>query len=117
MCRECEADVGSYDRMSGLGIDHPARARVTFPAYPMTAAPDLRQHLEVETPEHVTLDLEIAGVGSRVLAALIDGTIVTAIIVAGILLAAVLGSVGLMPASALGRAWAAALTVALGFAM
>ena len=84
------------------------RARVTFLAHPMAAAPDLRQHLEVETPEHVTLDLEIAGVGSRVLAALIDGTIVTAIMVAGVLLAAVLGSFGLLPSSAVGRAWAAA---------
>ena len=34
--------------------------------------PDYRQRLLVETPEHVTLDLEIAGVGSRALAALID---------------------------------------------
>src|ERR1041385_1155375 len=83
----------------------------------MTVAPDLRQHLEVETPEHVTLDLEIAGVGSRVLAALIDGSIVTAIVVAGILLAGVLGSFGLMPSSAGGRAWAAALAVGLGFAL
>ena len=36
------------------------------------APPDYRQRLQVETPEHVTLDLEIAGVGSRALAALID---------------------------------------------
>src|SRR5919106_1000735 len=34
--------------------------------------PDYRQRLQVETPEHVTLDLEIAGVGSRALAALVD---------------------------------------------
>jgi uncharacterized membrane protein SpoIIM required for sporulation/uncharacterized RDD family membrane protein YckC len=34
--------------------------------------PDYRQRLQVETPEHVVLDLEIAGVGSRSLAALID---------------------------------------------
>ena len=36
------------------------------------APPDYRQRLLVETPEHVTLDLEIAGIGSRALAALID---------------------------------------------
>ncbi len=37
------------------------------------AAPqDYRQRLQVETPEHVMLDLEIAGVGSRALAALLD---------------------------------------------
>ncbi len=37
--------------------------------------PDYRQHLEVETPEHVVLDYEIAGVGSRALAAIIDSLI------------------------------------------
>ena len=31
-----------------------------------------RQHLEVETPEHVVLDYELAGIGSRTLAALAD---------------------------------------------
>jgi len=39
---------------------------------PLPPAADYRQHLEVETPEHVVLDLEIAGIGSRALAALID---------------------------------------------
>jgi len=34
--------------------------------------PDYRQHLEVETPEHVILDYEVAGIGSRALAALAD---------------------------------------------
>ena len=37
---------------------------------------DYRQHLEVETPEHVVLDFELAGVGSRTLAALADWLIV-----------------------------------------
>ncbi len=37
--------------------------------------PDLRQRFEVETPEHVVLDYEIAGLGSRALAALIDSFI------------------------------------------
>ena len=36
------------------------------------APPDYRQHLEIETPEHVVLDLEIAGIGSRALAAVLD---------------------------------------------
>jgi uncharacterized membrane protein SpoIIM required for sporulation/uncharacterized RDD family membrane protein YckC len=35
-------------------------------------APDYQQHLEIETPEHVVLDLEVAGIGSRALAALLD---------------------------------------------
>ena len=38
----------------------------------MTAPRDYRQHLEVETPEHVVIDYEIAGLGSRALAALAD---------------------------------------------
>ena len=33
---------------------------------------DFRQHLLVETPEHVVLDYEIAGIGSRALAAIVD---------------------------------------------
>jgi len=36
------------------------------------AAFEHRQHLEVETPENVVLDYEIAGIGSRTLAALAD---------------------------------------------
>jgi uncharacterized membrane protein SpoIIM required for sporulation/uncharacterized RDD family membrane protein YckC len=41
-----------------------------------TGAPtDFRQHLEVETPEHVVLDYEIAGLGSRALAAIIDSLV------------------------------------------
>lgn len=38
----------------------------------MNARTDFRQHLEVETPEHVVLDYEIAGLGSRALATIID---------------------------------------------
>ena len=44
---------------------------------PSAPARDYRQHLEVETPEHVVLDLEIAGVGSRALAAILDMIILT----------------------------------------
>jgi uncharacterized membrane protein SpoIIM required for sporulation/uncharacterized RDD family membrane protein YckC len=81
-----------------------------------TKAPfDLRQHLEVETPEHVVLDLEIAGVGSRLLAAVIDSAIVTTIMVAGGLLAAVLAGLGLIPRH--GGAWLAAVAVGLAFAL
>jgi uncharacterized membrane protein SpoIIM required for sporulation/uncharacterized RDD family membrane protein YckC len=63
--------------------------------------PDYRQRLLVETPEHVTLDLEIAGVGSRALAALIDvlilvgsalGVLIVLTIVAGF--GVTLGSLG-----------------------
>src|SRR6476659_7500552 len=58
----------------------------SMPALP-TVPPDYRQHLEIETPEHVVLDLEIAGIGSRALAAVLD----TAILVgAGLALVIVL---------------------------
>lgn len=39
--------------------------------------PDFRQHLEVETPEHVILDYEVAGIGSRALAALADWLLIS----------------------------------------
>jgi uncharacterized RDD family membrane protein YckC len=38
----------------------------------MNPPADFRQHLEVETPEHVVLDYEIAGLGSRALATILD---------------------------------------------
>ncbi len=47
---------------------------------------DHRQHLEIETPEHVMLDYEIAGLGSRALAALIDTTIMAVTLLAMLLL-------------------------------
>jgi uncharacterized membrane protein SpoIIM required for sporulation/uncharacterized RDD family membrane protein YckC len=57
---------------------------------PLVPSPDFRQHLTVDTPEHVTLDYEIAGVGSRAAAALADWLIVAVLVVviffAGILL-------------------------------
>ncbi len=43
---------------------------------PVRQQVDYRQHLEVETPENVVLDYEIAGVGSRTLAAVADWSIV-----------------------------------------
>jgi uncharacterized membrane protein SpoIIM required for sporulation/uncharacterized RDD family membrane protein YckC len=46
---------------------------------------DYRQHLEVETPEHVVLDFEVAGVGSRTLAALADWMIVGVLALVAIL--------------------------------
>ena len=51
---------------------------------------DYRQHLEVETPEHVVLDLEIAGIGSRTLAAVLD----TMFLIAGTL--AVMAALAIM---------------------
>lgn len=93
----------------GLGKSRRAGVdcRVPIPAA-MTTTPDFRQHLEVETPEHVLLDYEIAGLGSRALAALIDTGILAAwgllLGVAFSLLAGRLGS------------WAVALFTIVGFA-
>lgn len=36
------------------------------------SAPRYRQHLELDTPEHVVLDYELAGIGSRTLAVIVD---------------------------------------------
>ncbi|MGH7498844.1 MAG: RDD family protein, partial [Gemmatimonadales bacterium] len=56
---------------------------------------DYRQHLEVETPEHVLLDLEIAGVGSRALAAVLDMLILIGAMLAVLVALAILGGYGL----------------------
>lgn len=45
----------------------------------MERSADFRQHLEIETPEHVVIDYEIAGLGSRALAAFADTLIVVAL--------------------------------------
>jgi uncharacterized membrane protein SpoIIM required for sporulation/uncharacterized RDD family membrane protein YckC len=71
---------------------------------------DFRQHLEVETPEHVVLDLEIAGIGSRALAALVDMLILTGAMLAVSLVLGLLGGFGLT----LGR-WGAAFLLLAGF--
>jgi len=42
----------------------------------MAVQTDYRQHLEVETPEQVVIDFEIAGLGSRTMAAVVDHAIV-----------------------------------------
>lgn len=57
----------------------------------MGAPADFRQHLEIETPEHVVIDYEIAGIGSRALAAFVDSVIVGALMGALIYLATYAG--------------------------
>src|SRR5262245_58603661 len=68
---------------------------------------DFRQHLEVETPEHVLLDYEIAGVGSRALAA-IGGAVLVGLVLISV--AWLLGQ--LFPA---GSKWAVVIYSLLGF--
>ncbi len=65
---------------------------------------DYRQHLELETPEQVMLDYEIAGVGSRVLAALADWVVVLTMVLATVL------TIGLFRGHS---RWAAALAIAV----
>ncbi len=72
---------------------------------------DYRQHLEVETPEHVVLDLEIAGIGSRALAAMVDMLILVGAGMAGLIALGVLAGFGL----SLGP-WGVALLLLGGFA-
>jgi len=50
---------------------------------PQSSGFDYRQHLEVETPEHVVLDYEVAGVGSRALAALTDWLLIALLALIG----------------------------------
>ncbi len=68
---------------------------------------DFRQHLEVETPEHVLLDYEIAGVGSRALAAIGDSAVIAVWLIA---CAYVIGE--LLPA---GGGWATIANIAVSF--
>jgi uncharacterized membrane protein SpoIIM required for sporulation/uncharacterized RDD family membrane protein YckC len=56
---------------------------------------DYRQHLEIETPEHVVLDLEIAGIGSRALAAVLDMLILLAGALAVVTCLGILASYGI----------------------
>ncbi len=65
-------------------------------------SPDYRQHLEIETPEHVVLDYEIAGVGSRMLAVLIDFLIIGLLLLLVFIVASILAH---------RSGWAAALGV------
>ena len=58
------------------------------------APPDYRQRLLVETPEHVTLDLEIAGIGSRALAALIDVLILVGCALGAVILMGIVAGFG-----------------------
>ncbi len=73
---------------------------------------DYRQHLELETPEHVVLDYEIAGVGSRAAAAILDWALVLA------LAFVVLFSLGLIGSTArLSGGWVGAVLIVVIYAI
>jgi uncharacterized membrane protein SpoIIM required for sporulation/uncharacterized RDD family membrane protein YckC len=76
---------------------------------------DLRQHHGVETPEHVEVRLELAGVGSRMAAAVLD----TIILYLSLLLLVIVGSrvVNGSWLGAMAGGWIAAVVVLLLFAL
>lgn len=65
-----------------------------MPVPSSAAPPQLTRRLEVETPENVTLDLELAGLGSRALATLIDLAILGAWSLAVMVASSVLALLG-----------------------
>src|SRR5574337_567845 len=76
------------------------------------AAPVLSRRLTVETPEHIELEFELAGLGSRAAAALID-----LLIVGGLESAWGLGFAVLAMRRGTAGAWAAALGLLVAFAI
>lgn len=79
---------------------HPGAARVL----------DSDRRITIETPEHVTIEMELAGFGSRAIAALIDMVLVAALFIlafAGIGLASDLGATSSL--------WLAAVLIILAF--
>jgi uncharacterized membrane protein SpoIIM required for sporulation len=70
------------------------------------APPDFRQRLAIETPEHVSLEYELAGIGSRALAAAADTLLITVLLVTVAVLAreafASLGVLGAIVGTVLG---------------
>ena len=72
---------------------------------------DLRQHHGVETPEHVDVRLELAGVGSRLAAAVLDTIVLW---FAALILIFVRGAIRTAGASEL-TGWATAILILLGF--
>src|SRR5439155_1067731 len=85
---------------------------VNAPARVPASPSELRQQLDIETPEHVAVRLELAGVGSRAAAALVDTVIVFAVLV-GLQFAA--GATGLWHVGAALEGWVLALVILLSF--
>ncbi len=80
--------------------------------YRSMPALEYRQHLEVETPEHVTLDLEIAGIGSRALAAILDMLILVGCLFGAFVALSILVGFGFTLGS-----WGSAMLLLGGFAV
>jgi len=87
---------------------------VNAPARDPVRPAELHQQLDIETPEHVAVRLELAGVGSRAAAALVDTMIVFTVLV-GLQFAA--GAAGLWHVGAALEGWVLALVILLSFLM
>jgi uncharacterized membrane protein SpoIIM required for sporulation/uncharacterized RDD family membrane protein YckC len=72
-----------------------------------TRPASLARYVEIETPEGITLRLELAGFGSRVLAAVYDGALV--------LLLLFLTGIGFLAMAVAGSVWVRAVFVFVGF--
>lgn len=84
----------------------PARLPYVVTMSASTSRPSLTQHLAIETPEHVRLDHEIAGLGSRAAAAVVDQAIIGVMILALVILGGVSG---------IGAEWTGALGILATF--
>jgi uncharacterized membrane protein SpoIIM required for sporulation/uncharacterized RDD family membrane protein YckC len=73
---------------------------------------ELRQQLDIETPEHVAVRLELAGVGSRAAAALVDTLVVVVLLM---LLQFAGGATGLWHLGAGLEGWVLAFVILLSF--
>jgi protein-S-isoprenylcysteine O-methyltransferase Ste14 len=96
-------------------VPPPASPSPALPTPPRTGLSSLAQTVDVETPELVVFSYTIAGVGSRVLAGLLDALICIATLIALLVIGASLRpfpSPGAAPATSSSLdAWATAVTV------
>src|SRR5262245_59500582 len=76
------------------------------------------QRISIVTPDHIELDFELAGIGSRFLALVIDALLIIGIVIVLIIAAIILGLGGIVGArSAAVGSWAFAVAVFFYFAV
>ena len=73
--------------------------------------------VSIVTPDHIALDFELAGIGSRLLALILDGLLIAAALIVLIILGLIAGiGTAVSTGSASPAAWTTALVVLLVFA-
>jgi uncharacterized membrane protein SpoIIM required for sporulation/uncharacterized RDD family membrane protein YckC len=78
----------------------------------------MKDRISIVTPDHIELDFELAGIGSRFLALLIDGLVIFVTVIVLILVAAAAGLGGMAAArTAAAGTWAVAIAVFLYFVL